>query len=144
LVETFYIGSPTLYLKRENKKRLPLSMFGDAINRVTGIILSIINNNSGILLVDEIENGIHYTNQADFWRILFRLAKELKVQIFATTHSLEMLKAFAEVGLENEFSGLAAHFEMARSIKTGEIIGIERDMESLEYSLMRNTGVRGE
>jgi AAA15 family ATPase/GTPase len=144
LVEYFGIGSPMIYLTRKNEKRLPLSLFGDAINRVAAIILSIINNSSNILLVDEIENGIHYASQTSLWRMLFRLAKELNVQIFATTHSLEMLKAFTEVGLENEFSSLASHFEMARSVKTGQIIGIKRDMETLEYSLSHGGGVRGE
>jgi len=143
-VESFSVGSPMIYLQKEDKKRLPLSLFGDAINRVAAIILWIINNNSSILLVDEIENGIHHANQANLWRMLFRLAKELNVQIFATTHSLEMLTAFTKVGLESEFSGLAAHFEMARSVKTGQIIGIKRDMETLEYSLTHKKGVRGE
>ena len=144
MIESFNIGSPLLYLKRENEERLPISLFGDAINRITAIILYVINNNSDILLLDEIENGIHYTIQANLWKMLFRLAKQLNVQIFATTHSLEMLTAFNQVGLESEFSDLAAHFEMARSVKTGQIIGIKRDMETLEYSLSRNGGVRGE
>ncbi|WP_271253573.1 AAA family ATPase [Pseudanabaena sp. Chao 1811] len=144
LIEYFGIGSPMLYLTRNNEKRLPLPLFGDAINRITVIILSIVNNNSNILLIDEIENGIHYTNQANLWRVLFHLAKEFNVRIFATTHSLEMLTAFAKVGLESEFSDLAAHFEMARSVKTGQIIGIKRDMETLEYSLSHDRRVRGE
>jgi AAA15 family ATPase/GTPase len=144
LVESFGLGSHMLYLTRKNTKRLPLPLFGDAINRVAAIILSIINDNSNILLIDEIENGIHYANQVSLWKMLFRLAKELNVQIFATTHSLEMLKAFTEVGLESEFSDLAAHFEMARSVKTGQIIGIKRDIETLEYSLSHNRSVRGE
>jgi AAA15 family ATPase/GTPase len=144
IIESFNIGSPMLHLTRKDEERLPLSLFGDAIKRVTAIILSIINSNVSILFVDEVENGIHYTNQANLWRMLFRLSKELNVQIFATTHSLEMLKAFTEVGLESEFSDLAAHFEMARSVKTGQIIGIKRDMETLEYSLSHDRGVRGE
>lgn len=143
-VESFSVGSPMLYLQREKEKRLPLSLFGDAINRVANIILSVINNNSSILLIDEIENGIHYTNHVSLWKMLFKLSQELNVQIFATTHSLEMLTAFTKVGLESEFSDLAAHFEMARSVKTGQIIGIKRDMETLEYSLSHNRGVRGE
>ncbi len=144
MIETFNIGSPALYLQRQGEKRLPIFLFGDAINRIAVVILSMVNNSNNILLIDEIENGIHYTNQANLWRMLFRLAKELNVQIFATTHSLEMLEAFTEVGLESEFSDLAAHFEMARSVKTGEIIGIKRDIETLSYSLSHNRRVRGE
>jgi AAA15 family ATPase/GTPase len=143
-VESFSIGEPTLYLRRKGESRLPLSLFGDAINRVADIILKLVNSKHKILLVDEIENGIHYTNQRDFWRILFRLAVELDTQIFATTHSLEMLQAFADVGLEPDQECSSAYFELAKKPKTNQIIGIRRDLETLNYALEHQKGVRGE
>ena len=143
-VESFSIGEPTLYLRKKGEKRLPLSLFGDAMNRVAEIILKLVNNKHKILLIDEIENGIHYTNQRDFWRVLFRLAVELDTQIFATTHSLEMLQAFADVGLEPNQECTSAYFELARKLKTNQIIGIRRDLETLNYALEHQQGVRGE
>ncbi len=143
-VESFYIGEPTLYLRRKGEKRLPLSLFGDAMNRVADIILKLVNSEHKILLIDEIENGIHYTNQREFWRMLFRLAVELDTQIFATTHSLEMLQAFADVGLEPNQKCSSAYFELARKLKTNQIIGIRRDLETLNYALEHQKGVRGE
>ena len=143
-VESFYIGEPTLYLRRKGEKRLPLSLFGDAMNRVAEIILKLVNSEHKILLIDEIENGIHYTNQREFWRVLFRLAVELDTQIFATTHSLEMLQAFADVGLEPNQECNSAYFELAKKPKTNQIIGIRRDLETLNYALEHQKGVRGE
>jgi len=143
-VESFSIGEPTLYLRRKGEKRLPLSLFGDAINRVAEIIIKLVNNEYKILLVDEIENGIHYTSQREFWRVLFRLAVELDTQIFATTHSLEMLQAFADVGLEPNQECSSAYFELAKKPKTNQIIGIRRDLETLNYALEHQKGVRGE
>jgi len=143
-VESFSIGEPTLYLRRKGEKRLPLSLFGDAINRVAEIILKLVNSEYKILLIDEIENGIHYTNQREFWRILFRLAVELDTQIFATTHSLEMLQEFAHVGLELNQECSSAYFELAKKPKTNQIIGIRRDLETLNYALEHKKGVRGE
>jgi hypothetical protein len=143
-VESFSIGEPTLYLRRKGEKRLPLSLFGDAINRVADIILKLVNSEHKILLIDEIENGIHHTNQRNFWRILFRLAVELDTQIFATTHSLEMLQAFADVGLEPNQECSSAYFELAKKPKTDQIIGIRRDLETLNYALEHQKGVRGE
>lgn len=143
-VESFSIGEPTLYLRRKGEKRLPLSLFGDAMNRVAHIMLKLINSKYNILLIDEIENGIHYTSQREFWRILFRLAVELDTQIFATTHSLEMLQAFADVGLELEKECSSAYFEMAKKPKTDRIIAIRRDLETLDYALEHQKGVRGE
>ncbi len=143
-VESFSIGEPTLYLRRKGEKRLPLSLFGDAMNRVAEIILKLVNSEHKILLIDEIENGIHYTSQREFWRFLFRLAVELDTQIFATTHSLEMLQAFADVGLELEQECSIAYFEMARKLKTNQIIGSRLDLETLNYALEHKEGVRGE
>ena len=143
-VESFSIGEPTLYLRRKGEKRLPLSLFGDAMNRVAHIMLKLVINKHKILLVDEIENGIHHTNQREFWRILFRLAVELDTQIFATTHSLEMLQAFAEVGLEQNQECSSAYFELARKLKTNQIIGSRLDLETLNYALEHQEGVRGE
>ena len=143
-VESFSIGEPTLYLRRKGEKRLPLSLFGDSMNRVADIILKLVNSEHRILLIDEIENGIHYTNQRDFWRMLFRLAVELDTQIFATTHSLEMLQAFADVGLESNQKCSSAYFELARKLKTNQIIASRLDLETLNYALEHQEGVRGE
>ncbi|TAF30657.1 MAG: ATP-binding protein, partial [Oscillatoriales cyanobacterium] len=104
----------------------------------------LVNSEHKILLIDEIENGIHYTNQREFWRMLFRLAVELDTQIFATTHSLEMLQAFADVGLEPDQKCSSAYFELARKLKTNQIIGSRLDLETLNYALEHKEGVRGE
>jgi AAA15 family ATPase/GTPase len=143
-VESFSLGAPTLYLRRKGEKRLPLSLFGDAMNRVAHIMLKLINSKYNILLIDEIENGIHHTNQREFWRMLFRLAVELDTQIFATTHSLEMLEEFADVGLELNKECSSAYFELARKLKTNQIIGSRLDLETLNYALEHQEGVRGE
>jgi AAA15 family ATPase/GTPase len=139
--ESFSIPEPTIYLKRQGEKRLPLSLFGDAMNRIAEIILKISNNQDSILLIDEIENGIHHSNQIVFWDFLYRLAEKLNVQIFATTHSLEMTEAFIKAGLDRPES--AAHFELTRHEKTNKIVAINRDLETLEYGITHHKEVRG-
>jgi AAA15 family ATPase/GTPase len=140
-VESFSIPEPTIYLRRQGEKRLPLSLFGDAMNRIADIILKIINNQDSILLIDEIENGIHHSNQTAFWDFLYKLAEQLNVQIFATTHSLEMTEAFIKAGLDRQDS--AAHFELTRHEKTNKIVAINRDLETLEYGITHHKEVRG-
>lgn len=143
-VESFSIGEPTLYLVRKKQKgRLPLSLFGDAMNRVAAIMIKLINNDYKFLLIDEIENGIHYTKQGNFWEQLFRLASDLDIQIFATTHSLEMIKAFTETGV-SKYPDLGVYFEIARKPNSNSIIGINRDLETLKYAIEHGKGVRGE
>jgi AAA15 family ATPase/GTPase len=140
-VESFSIPEPTIYLKRQGEKRMPLPLFGDAMNRMADIILKIINNQDSILLIDEIENGIHHSSQIAFWDFLYRLADRLNVQIFATTHSLEMTEAFIKAGLDRPDS--AAHFELTRHEKTQKIVAINRDLETLEYGISHHKEVRG-
>ncbi|MDX2255673.1 MAG: ATP-binding protein [Pseudanabaenaceae cyanobacterium bins.39] len=140
-VESFSIGEPTIYLKIEGKSRLPLSLFGDAINRIADMILKLVNNENSILIIDEIENGIHHSNQVYFWNLLYKLANKLNVQIFATTHSLEMTQAFIKAGQQNQ--NLAAHFELVRQAKTGKIVAIKRDLDTLSYGISHNEEVRG-
>ena len=71
---------------------------GDGINRILTIILSMLNCPAGgALAVDEIDNGLHYSVQEQLWKMVFSLANELDVQVFATTHSMDCLKSFAHV-----------------------------------------------
>jgi len=72
------------------------------------------------------------------------LAVELDTQIFATTHSLEMIQAFGDVGLECESECSSAYFELAKQPKTNQIVGIRRDVETLQYAIEHQKGVRGE
>ncbi len=141
---TLNIGEPLIYLARQPGNVMPLALFGDSLNRVADLFLKLVNNQKGILLIDEIENGIHHTKQKELWEMLFDLTAEFNVQIFATTHSLEMLQAFAEVASQIEGTEAGFYFEFARHIKTNQIIGIKYEMDVLEYGLTRQKGVRGE
>lgn len=85
---------------------VPLRTFGDGVNRLFGIILSLCNARNGVLLVDEIENGLHYSVQTEIWRTIFRLANDLNVQVFATSHSWDCVRAFQEAACESPEDGV--------------------------------------
>jgi AAA15 family ATPase/GTPase len=143
-IRTLISGEPTIYLSRKNQRPMPIALFGDAMNRVAHFALELINNQAGILLVDEIENGIHHSHQKQLWQWLFALAVELDVQIFATTHSLEMLTAFKEAAMGMQYKSEVAYFEFVRHVKTGEIIGIKHKVDELDYALSHDGEIRGE
>ncbi len=71
---------------------VPLESFGGGVLRDFGIILS----KDGVLLIDEFENGLHYSVQPEIWKLILTLAKRLNVQVFATTHSWDCIEAFKE------------------------------------------------
>lgn len=77
--------------------RYPIRSMGDGINRILTIILALVNAENGFLLIDEFENGLHYSTQEKLWEIIFSLANRLNVQIFATTHSGDCIAGFERV-----------------------------------------------
>jgi len=79
-----------------------LKRFGDGVNRLFLIALAMIKAANGLLLIDEVENGIHYSVQPDVWKFVFTLARRLNVQVFATTHSWDCIEAFQQAAAEDD------------------------------------------
>ncbi|MDZ4122571.1 MAG: AAA family ATPase [Hydrogenophaga sp.] len=77
------------------KNGVPLNSMGDGMLRVLQLALTIFPARNGFLLIDEFENGLHWTVQEKIWRLIFELATELNIQVFATSHSNDAVKGFA-------------------------------------------------
>ena len=60
--------------------------------RMFSIILELISSRNGVLLIDEIDNGLHYTVMSKLWKLLGALVEKHDVQIFATTHNDDMMR----------------------------------------------------
>lgn len=80
---------------------IPLRSMGEGMNRILGIILALANARNGVLLIDEIESGLHYTVQTNMWRLVFKLAHTLNVQVFTTTHSWDCIESFQKAAVED-------------------------------------------
>jgi AAA15 family ATPase/GTPase len=74
-------------------KPIPIPMMGDGMVRITNIILSMTNAKDGVVLIDEIENGIHYSKIEELWKTIGEISRRLNVQLFATTHSSECIES---------------------------------------------------
>jgi len=88
-----WAGEPTLFANTADGDLMPLQLFGDGLARVTSWVLNLLQMKDNLLVIDEIENGIHHTALASVWQVLLETAKQNNVQIFATTHSYEALAA---------------------------------------------------
>ncbi len=75
---------------------MPVSLMGEGILRMLSIAMSIVNNKGGLVLVDEIENGLHYSVLPGLWKMIFETARRLDVQVFAATHSDECIQAASQ------------------------------------------------
>lgn len=89
------------------KRKIPLSYMGDGLSRMLSIILAIATSKKGIVFIDEVENGLHYSVMPKIWEGIAKAAIEFNCQVIATTHSYECLQAAYEGldgGYEDEFS----------------------------------------
>ncbi|MCB4763482.1 MAG: AAA family ATPase [Sulfurovum sp.] len=94
-----------LKLLLENQE-LPvlLSSLGEGINRYIAILSAIWASKDGFLFIDEIENGIHYSNYDKLWEIILKVSEDANCQLFISTHSKERIESYARVAkrLEDE------------------------------------------
>ena len=122
---------------------MPVNVMGDGMFRLLSIILAISDTENGIVLIDEIENGFHHSSQDILWEAIFRSAKEFNVQIFATTHSIECVKAFSSSysrQVENDNNDKIRLFRIERKDEVFKVLSY--DYRTLEASLESNWEVR--
>lgn len=85
-----------------HSRPVPLKSLGDGATRLFCVALALANCRNGLLVIDEAENGLHYTIHADFWRMVLRAALEGNAQVVATTHSWDCIKGFARAAVESQ------------------------------------------
>ena len=118
---------------------LPLYGLGDGMLRALGISLALVKAKDGILLIDEFENGLYYTVQPDLWKLILRVARQLDVQVFATTHSWDCIEAFQKAAQEDKQSeGILIRLES----KKGKIVATLFDEQELSIATREQIEVR--
>ena len=85
----------------KKRSRVPLDSFGEGMRRLLALSLSLSDCTDGLLLVDEIDTGLHWTVMEDLWQLVIGAARDRNVQVFATTHSYDCVKGLASL-LERE------------------------------------------
>lgn len=122
---------------------VPLNSMGDGMSRILQLILSVFPAKNGILLIDEFENGLHFSVQEEVWRIIFKLAKELNIQVFATTHSSDCIDSFTKVAVESPEEGVLLKISKSRlSSDKGKIIATVYDESELKTITASDLEVR--
>jgi hypothetical protein len=130
----FQTGEPVIHGDIGLPRMIPMPLMGEGVRRVLSIVLAIANAPGGVVLMDEIENGLHYSVQKDVWKAIAHAARQANAQIFATTHSWECIEAahhaFKEAG--------PYEFRYYRLDRRGEEISVksldERMLDTVEKS----------
>ncbi len=107
---------------RGNAERVPLKSMGDGINRVLSIALGLVNAEGGYLLIDEFENGLHHIIQEKLWEVIFKIATQLDIQVFATTHSDDCVSAFSKVTNCEKYADMGKLIRFERKNNTIKVV----------------------
>ena len=99
-----YSGSRGGFVVRlsDSEQRVPIGSLGDGIWRMLGLALAIVSVKGGVLLVDEIDTGLHFTTLSDMWKLIWETAKKLDVQVFATTHNSDCWTSLATIASQED------------------------------------------
>ena len=96
-------GAPMIWADIGLREFVPLPALGASMTHLARMVLAAATAPEGVVLVDDIENGLHHSVLPDVWRAVARSAEQFNVQVFATTHSFECVEAAHEALGEGGF-----------------------------------------
>jgi AAA15 family ATPase/GTPase len=135
------IKSQPMSSKKDDGIFYNLNEFGDGLAKFISYILVFLSQKDAIVFIDEIENGIHYTNLDKLWEIILTVSKEQNVQVFATTHSKECIESYARVAKKLGDEEIT-FIELGKN-KKNEIKAITMDYERFQDEIDNTNEVRG-
>ena len=105
-------GQSAMYAYFEGSAHpVPVQLLGAGFNRMLALSLSMNAAKGGMLLIDEIENGLHRSVQKDVFAAIDDMAQKCDVQLCATTHSAECAWA-AHQALRERDNGAFAFYRL--------------------------------
>ncbi len=118
----------------------PMASLGDGLTRIFHIALAMASVDGGVLLIDEFENGLHWSVQKELWRVIGEAAQKFSVQVFATTHSRDCMQALVSAQNDRLIKNLVYVYRMERD---GEnILPYNMPLKALESALDLDVEVR--
>lgn len=86
---------PVLAVRHRKSGLIPASVLGDGARRALSIALAVRGARDGVLLIDELEAALHVSALDVVFPWLCEACRDMNVQLFATTHSLEAVDAIS-------------------------------------------------
>jgi hypothetical protein len=90
-------GTPGIYATLSSGEVRRLQIVSSGIYKIVSILLACAHANNGVILIDEIENGIFYEKYELTWSILNKFSKDYDCQVFVSSHSAECLQKLVQV-----------------------------------------------
>lgn len=129
-------GQPYILATTTASERLPLPALGGGMTRLFRLFVAFHEVRGGLVIVDEIENGLHHRVLPELWRRVQVMTDEFDVQLFATTHSGECVAAACDA-FADRADEIAVHVlhradddrRVHAATYTGETLQAARDLD---------------
>lgn len=125
-------GPPIVHAYIGDNLPIPANLVGEGFSRMLELAVGVAQTEGGLLLVDEIENGLHYSAHKGIFSTLFELAVEFNVQVVATTHSRECVIAAREA-LGSRGADDFAYHRIER--REGKVRAVDYDSEAVDAAM---------
>lgn len=123
------------------EKRIPINMMGDGARKILSLLTTIYECRNGIMLVDEISNGFHYSVMKDVWKCIMSAAKRNNVQIFATTHDKDSIIGLRDAVFASEDEESVACFKL-QHLQDDSLQVYHYSLASVDYSINQEIEIR--
>jgi AAA15 family ATPase/GTPase len=111
-----------------SSQRVPIGSMGDGIWRILGLALSTVCARGGFLFVDEIDTGLHFTAMSDMWKLIWKTAERLNVQVFATTHNSDCWTSLASIASEEDTTSNGITIQRIEKGKQTSVVFTDREI----------------
>lgn len=135
--------TPGLYVETGDGLNLPVEMLGDGATRTVSLLLALYAIKDSIILIDEVDNGIHHELLTEIFYHAVKVARSRNIQMFLTTHSYEAIQALNNARKRLEAEGIEFGMRALRLQKVeGEIKAVEYSEDVLDAAIFGQMEIR--
>lgn len=129
-VQNIQLGNEgKIYIDTGIKNLFPVQVMGAGFVKALALISIISTLHNGIILIDEFENGLHYSAMDTLWKGVVEACKKNNVILFATTHSYECIQSF----FENTEQQQSVLFRIEKKSNEHTVFSISKDNANIAF-----------
>lgn len=123
-------------------KRIPINMMGDGVRKLLSILTTLYECKNGIVLIDEVSNGFHFSVMKGLWSVIIDAAEKNNVQVYATTHDIDSIRGLRDAVLSTEdFNDQISCFKLQKT-NNSELIPYHYSLSSVDYAINQDIEIR--
>lgn len=140
-IKRLVVNGDKVFVDTGLKGLIPLQLLGDGLTKIVNALAAVrVVGKGGLVCLDEIDNGLHFSAMQIFWDELTTFANERDVQIVATTHDLDFVNAVGAMRDEDcrrQFS----YLKLARRTVDGKSVVQAYPYDYAQYASALESGV---